>query len=336
MALKPTRYDPVSGDDVIWQDGGLAGQLLRGEVFPAVAAVITGTLSVSEDGADGFVADGSVSAGVQTVTGTLAVTESGADSFAGSGFRAVTGSASATESGSDAMAASGLRAVTGSAAVTESGDDAFAGSGVRAVVGAASTAEAGDDTLAAGGSVSTPSATITGGIAVVESGADTIAASGVRGVQGDAAASEQGSDLLEAAGEIRVPITGSLTVSEAGADLALADGALNVTVQINLRQALLLRQLHQIHGLAEPLLVSATAREAGDLRQSIVESAGEVTVQTIAGSDTFAGDVGVMIEELAALHGLTAPLVVTPTSRVVGSITQLLQASGSQTLVARQ
>ena len=43
-----------------------------------------------------------------------------------------------------------------------------------------------------------------------------------------------------------------------------------------------------------------------------------------------------MITELAALHGLTADLVVTGTQRTAGSIVQTISTSGTTTTVTRQ
>jgi hypothetical protein len=43
-----------------------------------------------------------------------------------------------------------------------------------------------------------------------------------------------------------------------------------------------------------------------------------------------------MIDDLAALHGLTADLTVSPTSRIAGAIQQVITASGAATVVARQ
>ena len=43
-----------------------------------------------------------------------------------------------------------------------------------------------------------------------------------------------------------------------------------------------------------------------------------------------------MLEELAALHGLTTQVVVTPTSRTAGSIVQAFTTTGKTTVVTRQ
>jgi hypothetical protein len=48
------------------------------------------------------------------------------------------------------------------------------------------------------------------------------------------------------------------------------------------------------------------------------------------------GDVGSWIEALAALHGLTVPLVVSANKRSAGSISQAIAQVGSLTTVTRQ
>lgn len=57
-----------------------------------------------------------------------------------------------------------------------------------------------------------------------------------------------------------------------------------------------------------------------------------VTIETVS-SDILQGDVEVWIDKLAALHGLTTPLVVTAASRVAGTINQTFVTAGSTTTV---
>lgn len=102
-------------------------------------------------------------------------------------------------------------------------------------------------------------------------------------------------------------------------------------------QAQLLRRIHALHGLAAtPLVVGPSSRSAGDITQTINQAGQSVTIATTAADDVVLADVGQMIEELAALHGITAPLTVTPTTRIAGTIVQSLATVGSVTTVTRQ
>ena len=341
------------------QDGG---SILVALSKAAGGGGVTGTLAVTESGADTFAGDGDV-----IVRGSLAATESGADTFAAAGDVIVQGALAATESGGDAFAADGDVLVQGALAVDESGSDTFAasGGGTPAVTGDLSATESGSDTFAGPGSVlvqgalagvesgadtaaGTGDVLVQGGMAATESGADTLASTGsvlVRGalaategggdtfaaaggvaVSGALAASETGSDTFAATGGISAPgITGSLAAQEGGSDAFAAAGAIDAPVQITAAQALLLRQVWLLHGLGGFMSVTQTAAEAG----------GTVTIETTARGDTLTGDVGTMIEELAALHGLTDPLTVTQTGRSAGAINQTISAAGSTTIVLR-
>lgn len=314
--------------------GGVTGTLAATEsgadTFAAAGDVIVaGALAATESGADTFSAAGDV-----IVQGALAVTEAGADSFAADGDVLVQGALAVDESGSDTFAASGgaTPAVTGDLSATESGSDTFAGPGSVLVQGALAGAESGSDTAASTGTV-----LVRGALAVTEAGGDTFAAAGGVAVSGALAASEAGSDTFAAAGTVAgsAGVTGSLAAQEGGSDALAAAGAIDAPVQITAAQALLLRQVWLLHGLGGFLSVTQTARVAGDVTQSIAEAGGTVTIETTARGDTLTGDVGTMIEELAALHGLTDPLTVTQTGRSAGAISQTISAAGSTTIVLR-
>ncbi len=101
-------------------------------------------------------------------------------------------------------------------------------------------------------------------------------------------------------------------------------------------QALELYKVWLLHGLGSPLAVGATSRTAGAVEQTVSQSGSTVTVSTTGAPTTVVGNPGTMIEELAALHGLTTDLVTTPTSRTAGSISQSFATSGATTTVTRQ
>lgn len=101
-------------------------------------------------------------------------------------------------------------------------------------------------------------------------------------------------------------------------------------------QALNLYNVYLLQGLETPLIVSPTARTSGAVEQVISESGGNVTISTTSTNTSFNGDIGTIISELAALHGLTANLVVTPLTRSFGSITQDIFTVSGVTTVTRQ
>lgn len=366
-----TRY-PRGGSE-LWLGTEAGPNLLRAEFFGAEPLVVEGTLAAAE-AADGLSASGTVTSGATPVVGTLASTE-GADVAAAAGLVLVRGALASTEAGdaavmpgrvlvlgalsstegSDVVAAAGsvsTPAAVGSLAAVEGADTASA-SGLVLVTGSLASTE-GADTAAASGNVSTLPAV--GALAATE-GEDVGAATGRVLVQGSAAALELGdaagitgavlvqgsasgteaADALAAAGEVRdAPATGELAASE-NSDSATAAGTVGtLSLSITAEQALLLQQVAQLHGLLQPLTVSPTQRVAGDVVQQVVEAAGVVTISTTGRSDTLHADPGAMIEQLAALHGITAPLVVSATQRSAGAIVQAIAATPQATTVTRQ
>jgi hypothetical protein len=108
------------------------------------------------------------------------------------------------------------------------------------------------------------------------------------------------------------------------------------TFNITPLQAKLLYEIYLLHGLAAPLVVGPTSRVAGDVSQTVADNNGTVTVTTTAQPLAAEVEPGLMIEELAALHGLTAPLVVSAATRTAGSISQVFGTAGNATTVTRQ
>lgn len=107
---------------------------------------------------------------------------------------------------------------------------------------------------------------------------------------------------------------------------------------ITLAQAKLLFEIYLLHGLAtpSPLSVSSTARSAGPIEQSVAEASGVVTINTTAEPTYPDYDPGLMITELAALHGIGQTLTVTSTTRVAGPISQVFGSAGGATTATRQ
>ena len=129
------------------------------------AGAITGTMAVTETGADTASASGDV-----LVAGDLAVTEVGADTADVSGEVLVAGDLSATEVGADSLAASGTvtdPAITGNLAATEVGADTAALEGGVLVEGALVASESATDGISASGSV-----LVSGDVIAAEGAAD--------------------------------------------------------------------------------------------------------------------------------------------------------------------
>ena len=77
-------------------------------------------------------------------------------------------------------------------------------------------------------------------------------------------------------------------------------------------------------------------RQAGDVEQTVEQAGQDVTITTTATPRFPLADPGAMIEELAALHGLTAPLQVSPTGRQAGAVSQVFTQAGGVTTITRQ
>jgi hypothetical protein len=194
------------------------------------------------------------------------------------------------------------------------------------------------------GSVSTATSAAT-------DGADTTAATLASGIDASSAVTE-GQDLSAAALATTVAFAGAqtegtdtstanLNVATAfagaqteGFDISVALGTVQQgSYTINSTRANLIYELALLHGLVpgNPLTVTATQRNAGALTQTI-SGTGTVTITTTS-SDVIQGSLDTWIDALAAVHGLTAPLVVTATSRDAGSLHQTLANDGTTTTV---
>jgi hypothetical protein len=116
----------------------------------------------------------------------------------------------------------------------------------------------------------------------------------------------------------------------------LASRSFAGSYSITADRALLIYQIALLHGLdpANPLTVSETTRQAGALSQSIAGT-DSVTITTDSQAP-FSGDLDAWIDALAALHGLTVPLIVTSVSRNAGSVTQNIASVSGVTTVTRQ
>ena len=147
-------------------------------------------------------------------------------------------------------------------------------------------------------------------------------ASGVGSAAGSAVATGVGGKILGTVGTVE--IGGGVVGVPAGSYV------------IDAVQQSHIHRMALLHGLdsGNPLVVSPTSRAAGALVQSVTGT-DTVIVTTTAGPD-FSGNVDTWIEGLAAVHGLSAPLVVTAISRTAGAVSQTITTLDGVTTVARQ
>ncbi len=363
LAITESGADTLAASGKVYVKGAGAATETTADTLAASGKVaVKGTFAATETGTDTLAATGKVivkgafnrtetgtdtasATGKVLVKGSLAVTEQGTDVFVSSGGAVSAGVFQATETGNDTLAASGKVIVKASIALTETGTDTLAATGKLLVQGAANVTETGTDTLDATGTDE-----IIGSMVAVEADHDTLAASGTvvnAETVGTFDATESGTDTLSASGYEQT--TGTFAATELPDTfggyvapgyiepgyVAGVNGTIGATFEITGAQALLIRRLHQLHGLAGQLVVGRDSRQAGDLVQSITESGETVTIKTTDGNTTLSGDIGQMIEELAALHGLTADLVVKDTERRAGSIVQSIIQTNGVTTVAR-
>ena len=122
-----------------------------------------------------------------------------------------------------------------------------------------------------------------------------------------------------------------------GVGAAVGGDANRAKISITVAEAQRLYHIYMLHGLklGKPLVVSKTARSAGGVEQTVSDSGGIVNIETTAAPDVDLPDVGVMIDELAALYGLNGALSVSTTSRIGVGVDQQISSAGGITTVAR-
>lgn len=303
--------------------------------------LISGVLSCKGDagitfsGAGLASSSGIISAsGGTSVNGT--VTLSGASVLAGAGAVLSTGAASsafvgvaaAGSVGSVVAAGGALLVLAGASAASAAGSVAAKGDANTAFSGAAATSGVGIISASGGTSVNGTASLAGASVAVgvgalvaagaaqaVVTGASVLASSGAIAARGNAAGALQGAALIGTAGVVEAD-GGGFVISNA--------------------RARLIYQLALLHGLdvSNPLTVSASGRSAGGLSQ-VVSGTDTVTITTSA-APAYSGDLDTWIDGLAALHGLTVPVVVTAASRSAGAISQAISTNSGITTVVRQ
>jgi hypothetical protein len=329
LAATEVEFDSAAINGVVIVGGDVAATEVE---FDSIA--ISGSVLVSGDLAstEGDLDSAAIFGGaVVAITGDLVSVETEFDTAVISGGVIISGAVDATEVGTDSLISVGIILINGVVTVTEPEFDSLTSSGSVLVQGSLAGQEIDNDQSLLEGFLS---ASANGDLAAVEFGIDTAAFSGIVPAQGILSAQEFDNDTFSAVGSL--PIIGALSGVEDGTDSFVASGSA-VVYFLSRQQALLLMQIHSLHGLANgsPLIVNTTARSSGTLAQTINESSGIITIETTAVPSLLAGDPGSFVDDLAAIHGLTAPLVVAANSRVAGSINQTIVTMGSTTTVSR-
>ncbi|OXE35266.1 MAG: hypothetical protein CGW95_15040 [Phenylobacterium zucineum] len=180
---------------------------------------------------------------------------------------------------------------------------------------------------ASGSTVVNATANISGVAATAAVGATSQAGSASVSLSGTQATGQSGSSAQS--GNAIAGVTSASATGFVGQLVASAVADITITAA----RANLIYELALLHGLVQgaPLSVSPTQRTAGNLVQTI-SGTDTVTITTVA-SDTLQGSVDTWIDALAAIHGLTSPLVVTATGRSSGAITQALGSTGDTATV---
>jgi hypothetical protein len=337
--------------------------------FTAVAT--TNLLSASEAGLDQLVIAGQV-----RITSVLLASDGRQDSISATGsveWAVFAGSLAALES-QDLLSSSGVAQIVGIAVLEETDADVARAIGTVQIVAELSGIEIWEDAAKADasaivsavfGSADQDADTVAGQGAVQVSGSiqpvesvDVVNSIGKVKVQGQQSAAESSDAVV---GNGRVLVFGAGATVEFGddsvsgfanaivtahgvtltepqlADTAFSTGSFDINLNLSVQEALLLQAIYNLHGLSPTLTVSTSFRKAGEVHQDVETSTTVTKISTTTlGSDTLHKDIGVMIQELAALHGLTDELVVTHSSRSAGPISQSLTKFGGVTTVTRQ
>lgn len=239
------------------------------------------------------------------------------------------GVAAGVEESGDTTTSTVTATVSASLSHVDSGDTLAGVAGVLTnVFATASVTEAGD-------TVSATAAIPVNATDATPEGADGLTAVSTVALAGTSSTTDAG-DTVSA--QVSAFIAAQLAAVDSGDTLVGKFD--NDTFVLTGLQARRLFNIALLHGLVpgSPLTVTQTTRTAGDVQQSVTTatagSISTVTVSTSAMAPTD-WDVGKWVNDLAAIHGLTADLIVTPTSRTAGTIFQSMDNDGNDTVVER-
>ena len=331
----------------------VAGSAARTRVHDTTGTVSAGSATVTGSAARTRAHDttGILSAGSASISGAAARTRQHPSTGALTGpGTTVTGSAARTRVHTTTGALTGPgTTVTGAAARTRVHDTSGALAGPGAVISGAVEririhTSTGD--IVASEAIVTGNAARTGPTVTHPSSGDLVgpgaivtgAANRIPNHQTSGDLVGPGATVAGAATRFRVHETSGALTGPGSSVSGAASLLHTVNLCMTLSQAQRLYEIYLLHGLkvGTPLVVGPTARSAGALEQTVVDAGSSTTIQTISGADVVDIDVGVMVDELAALHGLNGTsLTVTATTRDAGAISQTLTTAGNVTTVER-
>ncbi len=179
----------------------------------------------------------------------------------------------------------------------------------------------------------TPSWTASGaskaivGVATFKADALTIAegtgaAAGTSTAEGVGASIAEGVGTAEGTSTATAVGSGIIETVGTAAGTSTADGVGVSLVPFSAAQASWLESVVRLHGLLDPLVVSAAARGDGTVAQTVEDADGTVTLTTTATPAGAPARLAEYVELLARLHGVIDPLLVTATSRGDGTLQQ--------------
>jgi hypothetical protein len=128
---------------------------------------------------------------------------------------------------------------------------------------------------------------------------------------------------------------------EAGSATVAGSAARFVAGGLSPKHAAWLEALARLHGLIDPLTVSATQRSDGTVVQTVEQAGAAVTVTTQSapsgddGTSALTEEQAGWLEALVRLHGLIEPLTVTTSARGDGTLAQTIETAGGTTTVTR-
>lgn len=106
-----------------------------------------------------------------------------------------------------------------------------------------------------------------------------------------------------------------------------------MVLTLTVQQARRLDAVFRLHGLVDPLIVTATTRGDGVVTQTMT-GLGPVTVATTA-LVTIPNITAALIDDLARWYGLISPMVESEASRTDGTLSQTIVTVGDTTTVTR-
>jgi hypothetical protein len=188
------------------------------------------------------------------------------------------------------------------------------------VIGTVGEATGFGDAVGVLGAISTTTGTAAGTVDVVGSGASVASTTG---------AALGSCNVLGVGGKV-IGTVGTVDISGGGVTVPEGSHIIDMPRQEMIHRVALL------HGLqsGSPLVVSPTSNSVGGLVQTKSGGITEVTVTTTA-TPPFSGNVDTWIDGLAAVHGITVPVVINVDGRTAAQVKQKFTALGNVTTVER-